>query len=87
LRVFAGHSIETLDGDEKQDTIHQFFGQATSDDWRRSVLADNGIDYVFWGPIERAFGLWNPQSAAYLVPICSELEYQAFRVALNEAGS
>jgi hypothetical protein len=86
LRVFAGHSIETLEGDEKQDTIRQFFEADVSDDWRRSVLVEFDLDYVFWGPIEQSMGDWDPETADYLVPICSESGYRVFRVVLDWEG-
>jgi hypothetical protein len=87
LRVFAGHGPETLYGEEKKNTLRQFFGQSVDDAWRRALLAKFDLDYVFWGPIEQSIGDWNPGTAPYLVPICSEPGYTVFRVALHEAGS
>jgi hypothetical protein len=86
LRVFAGHSIETLTGDEKQNTIRQFFAASVDDDWRRTLMAEFDLEYVFWGPIEQSIGDWDPRTAPYLVPICSGPGYTVFRVALDEAG-
>ena len=86
LRVMAGHSIETLYSSKKQETIVRFFGEAASDDWRRSVLADYGINYVFWGPFEQELGTWEPGTVSYLVPICSLQGYEVFRVVPNEEG-
>lgn len=58
-RVFAGHASETVHSDAKRATLRRFFGGGTEysegdDDFRRRLLWDYGIDYVFYGPAERA---------------------------------
>ena len=86
LRAFAGHGPETLHSTEKHHWIEQFFQSGTDDAWRQSLLHDSGLDYVFYGPLERALGDWNPAEAQYLIPVHREGGYTIFRVALEESS-
>ena len=80
LRVFAGHGPETLYNAEKLLALQQFFDLDTGDGWRQSLLRDYGLDYVFFGPGERALGGWDPANAAYLVPVYGSQGYAIYRV-------
>jgi hypothetical protein len=84
LSAFAGHGPETLHSIEKHDMIRRFFAAETDDVWRRSLLANFDLDYVFWGPLERALGDWNPAAAPYLDPLYDERGITIFRVAEEE---
>jgi hypothetical protein len=84
LIVFAGHGPETLHSIEKQNMIRRFFAPQTDDAWRRSLLVEFNVDYVFLGPLERALGDWNPAAAPYLVPVYNEGGITIFRVAREE---
>jgi hypothetical protein len=84
LGVFAGHGPETLHSAEKQDMIRRFFAAETGDVWRRSLLAEFDLDYVFWGPLERALGDWNPGAAPYLDSVYDGRGITIFRVAQEE---
>jgi hypothetical protein len=85
LRVFAGHGPETLYSPEKQAAIQRFSEAQTEDAWRQSLLNDSGLDYVFYGPQERALGSWRPQEAWYLRPVYDKEGYVIYRV-LTEAS-
>lgn len=67
--VFVGHLYETLDFATRKAEAEQFFAATTSDAWRRRLLAENGIDYIFYGPAERNLGNFDPARAPYLHPI------------------
>jgi hypothetical protein len=84
LRVFAGHGPETLHNIEKRDMIRRFFAAETTDVWRRSLLAEFKLDYVFWGPLERAQGDWNPAAAPYLDSVYDEGGITILRVVQGE---
>ena len=80
LRVFAGHGPETLHNAEKLAALQLFFDPHTDDAWRQSLLRDYGMDYVFYGPNERALGGWDPAEADFLTPVYSRQAYIVYRV-------
>lgn len=86
LRVFAGHGPETLCGAEKHAALARFFAPETSDEWRRELLLEFGIDYVFYGPHEQALGSWNPAHSSYLVPIYETEGFGIFQFEEGERG-
>ncbi|MGF1507683.1 MAG: hypothetical protein ACFB51_21525 [Anaerolineae bacterium] len=51
VKVFHGHGPETLYLDETREQAQAFF----SGEGGIEVLREGGVDYVFWGPQERAF--------------------------------
>ena len=80
LRVFAGLGPETLDSTEKQADLRRFFDPTAGESWRQALLRDFGVDYVFYGPQERALGGWDPASAHDLRRIYQAGEYAIYRV-------
>jgi hypothetical protein len=80
VRVFLGHGPETLHSDEKRLLVKKFFQADTDDSFRRGLLADYGITYIFYGPPERALGRFDPQAAPYLERVYSAGEYAIYRV-------
>jgi hypothetical protein len=79
-RAFVGHGPESVHADEKKRLVAYFFDGATDDAWRRDLLSQYGVDWVFWGPAERAMGDFDPSQAAYLAPVYDAPEYTLFRV-------
>jgi hypothetical protein len=84
LRAFAGHGPETLHSEAKIDMIRRFFQPSTDAEWRISLLRDYEVDYVFYGPLERTLGDWDPTTAQYLETIYDELGYTIYAVRLEE---
>ena len=79
-RVFLGHGLETVDADEKVRLVGRFFDIATDDAWRRQLLAEYGVDAVFWGPVERELGGFDPNTAPYLQRVYEAGGYAIFEV-------
>jgi len=79
-RAFVGHGPESIHADEKKALVARLFDAATDDAWRRELLAQYGVDYVFWGPVERALGAFDPMEAEYLTPIYGGDGYALFEV-------
>ena len=79
-RVFLGHGLETVNADEKQAQVMRFFDETTQDTWREQVLAQYGVDYVFWGPLEQTLGGFDPRQAPYLRPAYEHEGYAVFEV-------
>ena len=79
-RSFVGHGPESIRSDEKKGLVAQFFAATTGDLWRRDLLSEYGVDWVFWGPVEREVGTFDPHEAAYLQPVYEASGYVIFRV-------
>ncbi|MGH2582064.1 MAG: hypothetical protein ACRDFQ_04120 [Anaerolineales bacterium] len=79
VHVLLGHGPESIDFQRISISIEEFYSQETSDAARQNLIAEHGIDYVFWGPDERALGDWSPDSADYLDEVFSSEGYRIFR--------
>lgn len=82
VRVFVGHGPETVNSDEKQAQVKQFFSSTTSHAWRRDLLAKFNVRYIYYGPNEKAVGGFVPGQAAYLKEVYNNGEVQIFEVKL-----
>jgi hypothetical protein len=69
VRVFVGHGPESVRAAEKRALVAHFFDAGTADAWRQDLLAEYGVDYVFWGPAERRLGAFDPLGADFLRPV------------------
>ncbi len=78
-RVFAGHFIETVQFDRKVGMLRRFYDPATSDAWRRSLLAEYNVEYVWYDRYARELGAWNPAAAPYLVSVFASDTVIVFR--------
>jgi hypothetical protein len=64
--AFLAHWAQTVDYYGKEQMAAEFFAAGTSDVRRRAILQQYGVDYVVYGPVERALGSYNPEQAAFL---------------------
>lgn len=78
-RAFVGHGPETVRFEEKRALVARFFNPLTDDGWRKDLLAEYGVDWVVWGPAERALGGFNPSTAPYLRRVYWADGYGVFR--------
>jgi len=79
-RVFVGHGPESVRAGEKKALVARFFNAATNDTWRQHLLAEYGVDYVFWGPAERALGAFDPRDTDYFNFVYEMDDYTLFEV-------
>jgi len=79
-RAFVGHGPESIHADEKKALVARFFDATTDDVWRQRLLAQYGVDYVFWGSTERALGDLDPHTAPYLRQVYEAEGYAIFEV-------
>ncbi|MCX7680387.1 MAG: hypothetical protein N2508_00220, partial [Anaerolineae bacterium] len=79
-RAFLGHSFETVEFSRKEAMVAQFFARETDDSWRKTLLEEYGVDYIFWGPEERKLGGFDPHTASYLRAVYEVGEYAIFMV-------
>ena len=54
--AYLAHWAQTLDFFTKTSNVDQFLAGRLDTAQQNRVLADGSVDYVFWGPVERASG-------------------------------
>ncbi len=79
-RVFLGHGPETAYSDKKRQLVDQFYSADTSDDWRREFLRQWPITYVFFGPLEKQVGDFDPVQVDFLKLEYDQGGYRIYRV-------
>jgi hypothetical protein len=55
-RVFVGHQFGSYRLQEKLAEVEAFYGAEMTDEERRALLADYGVNWVYYGSIERRLG-------------------------------
>ncbi len=80
LRVVAGHGPESIDLERLLPKIKAVYQGRTPEDTRLEFLQKYQVDYIFWGPNERALGSWKPGSEDYLQLVVNEGDYEIYRV-------
>lgn len=68
-RAYLAHWAQTLDFYSKRDNVAIFFQEATSPVRREQILREASVDYVFFGPAERALGKFQPGDANFLTKV------------------
>jgi hypothetical protein len=76
VRVVIGHGSETVDLQEVRSRVEAYYRGA--DDG--ALLADQGVDYVFWGPAERSLGGRDLSQDPALSLVVSEGQFAIYRV-------
>jgi hypothetical protein len=79
-RAFLGHGPETAYSDQKRELVAEFYHSATSDAWRREFLRQWPITYVFFGPLEKKVGQFDPAQTDYLTLVYDRDGYQIYQV-------
>ncbi len=92
-RVFAGHGPETVHSEAKRALLRQFFDAEENprssregqdgEDFRRQLLQDYSVTYVFYGPAERALGDFVPTDVPYLQLVYNNGTVQIYQVLLE----
>lgn len=80
VNVVMGQSTESIGLEKLRLQAAAFYQPATSDQERQDLLQEWGVNYVFWGPEERALGGWDPNAADYLTPRFTGGAYSVFEV-------
>ncbi len=80
VRAPLGHPVESPAWAERRAQTRAFFQPTTTDAQRQAWLADWRVEWVWWGPRERALGAWDPRTAPYLEPAFHDRGYWVFRV-------
>lgn len=79
-RVFLGHVLETIHAEEKEGIVRQFFQAQTSDAYRIKILRRYNVAYLFYGPVERVLGDFQPAPRSYLEEVFTNGRYTIYEV-------
>jgi hypothetical protein len=81
LRVVAGHGPESIGVQALSPRIERFFQGAASDEERITLLRNQKVRYIIWGPEEMGLSektSFNPEEAVYLSHIYTQGSYQIY---------
>jgi hypothetical protein len=78
VRVVVGIGTLSANYSTLAPQIEQFFQTGQTDASRQAFLDDLGVNYIFWGPDERALGSWDPHTVSYLRQVFSHEGYTLF---------
>ena len=85
VHVVIGHGPESVRLEELRERVAAFYDDSTTDAARLALLRELGVDYVFWGPAERALGNWDPGQAGYLQQVYAAQGVALYRTAFVPA--
>jgi hypothetical protein len=79
LHAFLAHWAQTLDFYGKSAMVAEFFANETPDTRRQQILEQYSVDYVFYGPAERALGGYDPSQSPLFVELFSAPSTNIYR--------
>jgi hypothetical protein len=79
-RVVLGHWAETVNWNMKYNQVSKFFDISTDNTWRSVFLKVHNVKYVWFGPLERTLGDFDPSGADYLSPAFQFADTYVFEV-------
>jgi hypothetical protein len=71
LHAFLAHWAQTLDFFGKSAMVNEFFAEKTDEPRRQQILKAYSVDYIFYGPAERALGSYDPGRSSLFVEVFS----------------
>ncbi len=83
VRVPIGHGPESLGLNDLRPRVEEIYNSNLADTDRLAILDDLKVDYVFWGPLERALGNANLENSKFLTPVFQKDDYTIYRVEHN----
>lgn len=85
-RPFLAHWAQTLDFYDKRERVQRFFDPEVEDAERLQTLQIFEVDYVLYGPAERALGQYNPGDSPLFSATFSNSQVTIYRVNAEEAS-
>jgi hypothetical protein len=79
-KAFLSNAVMTLDFNHKRGLVNEFFDSATPDAQRLEIVKKHNIQYIFFGPAERALGGYDPETSSWLSRAFSTPQVDIYRV-------
>jgi len=86
VRVVVGHGPESTGLAQLLPQVEGFFKVEASEVDRKELVLAQQVDFVFYGPAERALGGWEPASWACLRPVYDAAGYAIYSTCLHADG-
>jgi hypothetical protein len=83
-RAFLAHWAQTLNFYDKRERVERFFDARVGDAERLETLQIFGVDYVLYGPAERALGQYDPGDSPFFSAAFSNPQVKIYRVNTEE---
>lgn len=83
VRVLIGHGPESAGGKTFQQQVETVYHLTTTAPQRMHLLREYAVNYLVWGPSERALGEWDPHEAKYLQLVAEKGAYSLFQVTVQ----
>ena len=78
MRVVLGLGPESLNSQEIIPRVERFYSSSETENERNKLLDEFSVDYVFYGPLEKALGSWIPDEDDFQVVVNGE--YSIYKV-------
>ena len=78
--VYVGHRVETVNVAAKSREVEWFFNRDRLAAVEATFLKKRNIGYLFFGPAERALGIFNPADKPYLREVFSNQTVSIYQV-------
>lgn len=78
--AYLAHWAQTLDYYEKFNRVNEFYDMDTTDERRRRILSDHGVDYVYIGSPEREIGSLELAETDFLRRVYTSADVEIFKV-------
>jgi hypothetical protein len=86
VKVVVGHGPESVDLERLQRAVEELYHGTLTSEERGSLLSDQQVEYVFYGPAERALGAW-PVKGNHALELRYQMgSYRIFKVLAEELG-
>jgi hypothetical protein len=84
VRVVIGHGPESVDLASLSPQVDAFYGDGMTDQERLQFIMSQDVQYVWYGPREKALGSWNPVGSGFLNIAYDEAGHEIYRVQISE---
>jgi len=78
--AFLAHWAQTVNFYEKSAMVESFFSANTDDAKREAILQAYSVDYIFYGPVEKSMGSFDPETEPYLKRVFTSPLVQLYKV-------
>lgn len=78
--AFLAHWAQTVDYYGKEDMVNKFFSQTSPDAYRRQIVDDFQVDYIFYGPAEQQLGSYRLDASPLLEQVYTSPKVKIYRV-------
>lgn len=80
LHAFLAHWAQTVDYYGKEAMVNEFFAKEIDNQRRQEIIQQYSVDYIFYGPAERALGNYPLETVPFLRPVFNSSKVQIYAV-------